>query len=365
MNALRYGRLTALRKPDGGVRAIVVGDVFRRVVARTIAQQYTKKVEEATAPHQYALKTKAGCETVAHILQVLTDLDPDATVVSVDGVGAFDLISRHSMMEGLRPVVDGEQILPFVKAFYGQPSTYLWEDDSGEVHTIPQGEGGEQGDPLMPYSSALASTLLSPQRRRPSWKRERSSSHSWTICTSFADPRGLEPFSISWRDRCGSIPGSLSTWGRQRCGTGVGFSLQRVLHCRVLQSRFAPPRGDSKLPTHQQGFKVLGIPSGPMASAAFVAIPSMKETRIDPQPFRLLFLRRLRLPLPLQPRSCRCGRPLDVLGHHRAACANAGVLGRRGWVLENVAARVCREAGRTRQDQLGGPRHGFGCPQPP
>ena len=36
---------------------------------------------------------------------------------------------------------------------------------------------------------------------------------------------------------------------------------------------------------------------------------------------------------------------LDVLGHHRAACANAGVLGRRGWVLENVAARVCREAG--------------------
>ena len=64
MNALRCGRLTALRKPDGGVRGIVVGDVFRRVVARTIAQQYTKKVEVATAPH-------------AHILQVLTDLDPD------------------------------------------------------------------------------------------------------------------------------------------------------------------------------------------------------------------------------------------------------------------------------------------------
>ena len=72
---------------------------------------------------------------------------------------------------------------------------------------------------------------------------------------------------------------------------------------------------------------------------------SMKETRIDPQPFQLLFLRPLRLPLPQQARSCRCGRPLDVLGHHRAACANAGFLGRRGWVLENVAARVCREAG--------------------
>ena len=64
--------------------------------------------------------------------------------------------------------------------------------------------------------------------------------------------------------------------------------------------------------------------AGLMASVAFVAIPSSRETRIDPQPFRLLFLRRLWLPLPLHARSCRCGRPLDVLGHHRAACANAG-----------------------------------------
>ena len=74
---------------------------------------------------------------------------------------------------------------------------------------------------------------------------------------------------------------------------------------------------------------------------------SMKETRIDPQPFRLLFSCAVCDSLYLCNRapSCRCGRPLDVLGHHRAACANAGVLGRRGWVLENVAARVCREAG--------------------
>ena len=132
-----------------------MGDVLRRVVARTIAQQHTTKVEVATAPHQYALKTKAGCETVAHILQVLTDLYPDATVVSVDSVGAFDLISRKSTKEGLRCVVDGEQILPFVRAFCGQPSTYLWEDDGGEVHTIPQGEGGEQRDISMPLLFCL------------------------------------------------------------------------------------------------------------------------------------------------------------------------------------------------------------------
>ena len=61
--------------------------------------------------------------------------------------------------------------------------------------------------------------------------------------------------------------------------------------------------------------------------------------------FRLLLLRRLRLPLPLSERSCRCRRVLDPLGDHRAACPRAGVLRSRAGPLERAAARVCREAG--------------------
>ena len=38
----------------------------------------------------------------------------------------------------------------FVPLFYSSPSKYLWEDDEGVRHTIHQGEGGEQGDALMP-----------------------------------------------------------------------------------------------------------------------------------------------------------------------------------------------------------------------
>ena len=53
---------TSFLKPGGGIRGIVVGYVFRRVLARTIAQQVSKAVEEATAPFQYALKTRAGTE---------------------------------------------------------------------------------------------------------------------------------------------------------------------------------------------------------------------------------------------------------------------------------------------------------------
>ena len=59
----------------------------------------------------------------------------------------------------------------------------------------------------------------------------------------------------------------------------------------------------------------------------------------------MLLLRRLRLPHSLTLRNCRCGLPLDACGHHRAACARARVLGRRGYALESAAARICREAG--------------------
>ena len=52
-------------------------------------------------------------------------------------------------------VEGGGQAIPFVRSFYGSPSSYLWEDSSGITHTIPHGEGGEQGDPLMPLLFSL------------------------------------------------------------------------------------------------------------------------------------------------------------------------------------------------------------------
>ena len=64
MDAIRLGKLTALRKPNGGVRGIVVGDIVRTLVGRTMAQQLSKRVEVVTSPFQYALSTRAG--TVRH-----------------------------------------------------------------------------------------------------------------------------------------------------------------------------------------------------------------------------------------------------------------------------------------------------------
>ena len=64
---------------------------------------------------------------------------------------------------------------------------------------------------------------------------------------------------------------------------------------------------------------------------------------MEAQLFRVTLL--VHQPVPLTVRTCRCGFPLDSLGHHRAACARAGVLRKRGWALESVAGRICREGG--------------------
>ena len=60
------------------------------------------------------------------------------------------------MLQGLLTLEEGDQILPFVRQFYGCPSTHIWEDDMGNIHEVAQEEGGEQGDPLMPALFSLA-----------------------------------------------------------------------------------------------------------------------------------------------------------------------------------------------------------------
>ena len=135
------GRLTASVKPDGGVRGTVVGDILRRLVARTTAQQVSTEAEAATALFQKAPSTRAGCECVAYFTEALTDFNPEATVVSIDATGAHDTISRNAVLEGLLKVENGDQELPFMRNFYGRRLTWVRREEMGTVHEIFHEEG--------------------------------------------------------------------------------------------------------------------------------------------------------------------------------------------------------------------------------
>ena len=229
-------------------------------MARTIAQQISSHVERTTAPFQYAMSTRAGTECIAHVLQALTELDPRATIMSIDGVGAFDLISRKSMLEALMEMESGSQVLPFVRMFYGSHSTYLWEDEAGVVHTVEQGEGGEQGDVLMPLLFSLGQHAALKAVQEGLQEGERLFAFLDDIYVVTSPERVGEVYALLSTHllRCSSIRINV---GKTQVWNAAG---ERPQACDLLE-RLSPEnrvwRG-SELPASEQGIRILGTQLG-------------------------------------------------------------------------------------------------------
>ena len=211
--------MVALQKPDGGVRGLVMSDVFRRLVGRTLAQQFSGHFNTFCAPFQYALSARAGTEALARAVRIATEASGRTTVLSIDGVGAYDHISRSCMLQGLQSDPILATLSPYVRQFYGEPSEYLFYDAEGEAHHIQQGEGGEQGDPLMP-------ALYMPWANMPpccgcmvSSKPARTSLPTWMTSTSPALRSGLGPCSPLLPPPCARLPTSRSTLAKPEYGT--------------------------------------------------------------------------------------------------------------------------------------------------
>ena len=54
------------------------------------------------------------------------------TILSVDGIGAYDHMSRQSMLQALQRVPRARAALPFARLFYGQECGRT----AGAVHTL-------------------------------------------------------------------------------------------------------------------------------------------------------------------------------------------------------------------------------------
>ena len=164
-------------------------------MSRTLAQQFAERFDAACQPYQYALSTRCGSEALVHTLQYLTQTSPAMTVLSVDGVGAYDHVSRLAMLQALRDTPDACRVLPYVRLWYSTPSTYVWIDGNNCPHRVTQAEGGEQGDPLMPalFSLGMHRALTALQTElRPGDRR--TGSLSLTTCTLLPLLKGLGPF---------------------------------------------------------------------------------------------------------------------------------------------------------------------------
>ena len=144
-------------------RGTVADDLFRRLVSRTNVKQFAKEVEADTVPCQHGRSTRAGCESVAHVIEGLCEMNPTATITSIFGIAAYDPTSRKAMPQGIHHL-DG--VLPFVEVSHVPPSM------GGRTTQVPfttsvRAEERRQGDALMPFllSQGQHGALQAAQRQ--------------------------------------------------------------------------------------------------------------------------------------------------------------------------------------------------------
>ena len=142
----------------------------------------------------------------------------------------------------------------------------------------------------------------------------------------------------AWDDTHSAPPGPSSR-NDEPAGTLRGWQRGAAHACdeRALETHLADLSPASRA--------LLLSQAGPHAARVFTVLPTSDVVTVPDPHFRVLLLRRLRLPLPLGPRACSCRGFLDEYGDHRAACSNSGVLASRALPLERAVARVCQEAG--------------------
>jgi hypothetical protein len=97
-SAMKMSSITALLKDNGRVRGIAAGDTFRRLVSKALARQHGSEFRRAVAPANFGLSNRSGTDGLVHLLRSLAETDPTNTIISIDGVGAFDHVSRARIM---------------------------------------------------------------------------------------------------------------------------------------------------------------------------------------------------------------------------------------------------------------------------
>ena len=163
---------------------------------------------------------------------------------NIDGVGAYDHVLRSSLLAKLLEVPALRPLLPFVRSIHSQACRYVWRYEVGRRHEVQQHEGGEQGDPLMPF---LFSAIHNALRSGRCWMA-RNCSPFWTMCTSCHRQQGLD-FCTIWLGEVEQHGGGPNcTMAKPDAGTGRDCAPRTwkswVQRCGVQEERLVCQRSE-------------------------------------------------------------------------------------------------------------------------
>ena len=146
-------RLVPLDK-DPGVRPIGIGEVPRRIIAKSIFKVVGNDVQEAAGPLQACAGHEARCEAAIHAMREIMSSDETQAVLLVDASNAFNRINRQAALHNIGVICPS--ISTVLNNTYQIP-VRLFVTGGGEIESS---EGITQGDPLAMAMYALAVTPL-------------------------------------------------------------------------------------------------------------------------------------------------------------------------------------------------------------
>ena len=280
-------RSILLKKANGKIRPIAIGDPFIRILSKIVAQKFKSMASEYFYPYQYANGISSGTEIVSHALQNFINSqthDKTKVIIALDCKNAFNCIQRKHIYERLAATFPS--FLHFFNWKYGSETALILSDGS-KVGACS--EGVHQGDPWasMLFTLGLHTVLQEFKVFQP---------HAFIF--GFADDLNVATTADQVDDTINFLKPKLKA-------IGLTLSIEKcttIVHPNCLHNI-------SSTSTTSQGSTILGIPMGTKEY-----ILNQLDTKLDEYTRILHMISRMdaQLAYPLL-QSCVNARPMFLL----------------------------------------------------
>ena len=159
LQELLASRLIPLDK-NPGVRPIGVGEVLRRIIAKSVTSFLKSDIKLAAGSLQTCSGTEAGIEAAIHAVREIYEEDESECVLLIDADNAFNSLNRKVALHNVKVLCPSFH--RFLSNVYQQPSKlFLIGTDQTSPDFILSEEGVTQGDPAaMAYYSIATWPLI-------------------------------------------------------------------------------------------------------------------------------------------------------------------------------------------------------------
>lgn len=116
----------ALRKKDGGIRPIPIGNSFRRLCAKITCNRVSVQMANYLGPKQVGVSVRGGCEAAVHSARkfISSITSSRKVLLKIDMNNAFNSVERDIIMESIKD--NSPELFPLMAQTYSHPSLLLY-----------------------------------------------------------------------------------------------------------------------------------------------------------------------------------------------------------------------------------------------